>query len=294
MNLYKAKFRAMGGGGEITLAAPDQVHAEHAISAATDEIARIESKYSRYRDDSIVGKINASAGTGQWIDIDEETQFLIDHAQNLYQISDGAFDITSGILRNAWKFDSGQLPSPDQITALRAAIGWTQVKQSDKRLQLSVGTEIDFGGFGKEYAADRAAETLAATGCLNGMVNLGGDIRIIGPQPNGEPWIIGIQDPRNPDQLLASIPMSQGALATSGDYERFFELDGKRYCHILNPKTGYPVSHWRSVSVIAPNALTAGSTATIAMLKELAAIPFLQQSGFKFLAVDQHKSIFRN
>lgn len=294
MNLFKAKFRAMGGGGEITLAANDQAQAERAISAATNEVARIESKYSRYRSDSIVGKINASAGTGQWIDIDDETRFLIDHAQSLYQISDGAFDITSGILRNAWKFDSAQLPSPEQIAALCAAIGWKTVKQSGNRLQLPAGAEIDFGGFGKEFAADRAAEALAASGCPNGMVNLGGDVRIVGPQPNGDPWIIGIQDPRNPDQLLASIPMSQGALTTSGDYERFFELDGKRYCHILNPQTGYPVSHWRSVSVIAPNALTAGSTATIAMLKESAAIPFLQQSGFKFLAVDQQKSIFRN
>jgi len=117
-------------------------------------------------------------------------------------------------------------------------------------------------------------------------VNLGGDMRFIGPQPDGEPWMIGIQDPRDAEGSVASIPVSQGALATSGDYERYFDLDGQRYCHILDPRSGMPVSHWRSVSVLAPLAIAAGSCATIAMLKQADGLDFLEQSGMSYLAID--------
>jgi thiamine biosynthesis lipoprotein len=148
------------------------------------------------------------------------------------------------------------------------------------------GMEIDFGGFGKEYAADRACALLQQRGVRHGYVNLGGDMRFIGPQPDGRPWSIGIQDPRKADGIVASIAVSQGALTTSGDYERSFDLDGKRYCHVLNPRTGMPVSHWRSVSVLAPLAALGGSVSTIAMLKEADAPAFLAASGLAYFAID--------
>jgi thiamine biosynthesis lipoprotein len=146
--------------------------------------------------------------------------------------------------------------------------------------------EIDFGGFGKEYAADRAAAILAAQGIRHGYVNLGGDLQVIGPQPDGQAWTIGIQDPRNPDGVIAHIPVTQGSMATSGDYERYIELDGRRYCHILDPRSGRPVNHWRSVSVLAPLAIAAGSCSTIAMLKQENGLAFLDGTGMPYLAVD--------
>jgi thiamine biosynthesis lipoprotein len=146
--------------------------------------------------------------------------------------------------------------------------------------------EIDFGGFGKEYAADRAAAILLKLGQRHGYINLGGDMRFIGPQADGSPWSIGIQDPRRKAAIVATVPISHGALTTSGDYERYFELDGKRYCHILDPRTGYPVQAWRSVSILAPLAIAAGSCATIAMLKNEMAVDFLDSTEMAYLAID--------
>ena len=151
--------------------------------------------------------------------------------------------------------------------------------------------ELDFGGFGKEYAADRAGAVLAARGLRHGYVNLAGDMRMLGPKPDGSPWMIGIQDPRDKTAILATIPVDRGGLATSGDYERYFELDGKRYCHILDPRSGQPVTHWRTVSVVAPLAVVAGNCATIAMLKQADGLAFLEACGMNYLAVDQSGTV---
>jgi thiamine biosynthesis lipoprotein len=151
--------------------------------------------------------------------------------------------------------------------------------------------EIDFGGFGKEYAADRAGAILAAQGVRHGYVNLAGDMRVLGPKHDGRPWMIGIRDPRRKDQVMATIPVEQGGLATSGDYERFFELDGRRYCHVLDPRSGRPVTFWRTVSVVAPLAVVAGNCTTIAMLKQSNGLAFLEACGMNYLAMDQYGSI---
>jgi thiamine biosynthesis lipoprotein len=166
-------------------------------------------------------------------------------------------------------------------------IGWDGVRLQDEQIMLPrAGMEIDFGGFGKEYASDRAASVLAQGGALHGYVNLGGDIRVIGPKPDGQAWQIGIQDPRARNRLIATIPIHAGGLATSGDYERYFDLDGKRYCHVLNPHTGQPVSYWRSVSVLAPLAVVAGNCTTITMLKEAQGLDYLRSTGMRYLAID--------
>jgi thiamine biosynthesis lipoprotein len=147
--------------------------------------------------------------------------------------------------------------------------------------------ELDFGGFGKEYAADRAATVLMAQGVRHGYVNLAGDIRLMGPRPDGQAWSIGIQDPRQPERLVASIALGTGAIATSGDYARGFDQGGRRWCHILDPRSGMPVQVWRSVSVCAPTALAAGALATIAMLQQEQALAFLDRQEVLYLAVDQ-------
>ena len=180
------------------------------------------------------------------------------------------------------------------MRALCTLIDWPSVQRDGRLVRLpTLGMELDFGGFGKEYAADRAAQALLERGVRSGYVNLAGDIRVLGPKPDGQAWLMGIQDPRQADKLIASIPMLGGALATSGDYERYFELDGRRYCHILLPRSGLPVDHWRSVSVLAPSALVAGSCSTIAMLKQAEGLGFLEDAGFIYLAVDQGGALHR-
>lgn len=291
--LYSFPFEAMASRCELRLAAPDHARAALLAQLAIDEVRRIEQKYSRYRADSVVGCINAGAGAA-WTDCDAETDSLLDYAAALHASSGGLFDITSGVLRRAWDFRRQVVPEPQALSVLLELVGWQRVQRGRNRVRLPrAGMEIDFGGFGKEYAADRAAAILAGRGAQHGYVNLGGDMRFIGPRPDGDPWQIGIQDPREADGLAAGIPVSRGALATSGDYERFIEVGGRRYCHVLDPRSGMPVSYWRSVSVLAPVATAAGSCATIALLMQADGLAFLEQSGMPFLAIDQQGALHR-
>ncbi len=287
------QFRAMGGYGEIVLAGVSSRDANAICKEAQDEVERIERKYSRYRTDSFLSAMNQQCGSGS-LSCDEETLALMDSAETLYQASGGLFDLTSGVLRHAWDFEKGALPDPGLLSDLLAQIDWRAVHRKDDEVSFSIpGMQIDFGGIGKEYAADRAAAVLQAAGIVSGYINLSGDFHVLGPKPNGQPWMIGIQNPRHKGQVFASMPIEKGALATSGDYERFFERDGKRYCHILNPVTGYPVTYWRSISVFAPMTVMAGSFSTIAMLLEEGGLQFLQDSGLPFLAMNQSCEVFQ-
>lgn len=286
LQTFRFTFDAMAASGEVVLACTSEPEAHDLAQSAIHEVQRIEKKYSRYLADSVVTEINRNAGH-DWVECDEETLSLLDYADTLFHLSDGLFDITSGVLRQAWDFKQGIVPTQINLEPLLKRIGWERVERKTSLIHLpEIGMEIDFGGFGKEYAADRAAEILAVQGVAHGYVNLAGDLNVIGPRPDGLPWVIGIQHPRQSGQLLATIPVDRGGLATSGDYERFFELAGQRYCHVLNPKTGLPVTHWRSVSVLAPRAVIAGSCSTIAMLKQKEGLQFLEDSGLDFLAMD--------
>jgi thiamine biosynthesis lipoprotein len=277
----------MGGACEILLAGMGKKEALRSAGLGIEEVSRIERKYSRYQTGSVVSKINSLAGI-DWVESDKETCALLDYSDVLYRNSRGLFDVTSGVLRRAWNFDKTEVPAPEMLFPLLKLVGWDRVERKGDAIRLpEEGMQLDFGGIGKEYAADAAAEALYEHGVRHGYVNLAGDIRVIGPKPDGEPWTIGIRDPRNSAGMIASIPVSSGAIATSGDYERFFESAGRRYCHIINPMTGFPVSFWRSVTVLAPLATTAGSCTTIAMLLESEGSIYLKDSGFTFMAVDQ-------
>jgi thiamine biosynthesis lipoprotein len=286
LKVHRQPFKAMGSACEVVLASHTQNEAESMAKSAIDEVLRIERKYSRYTTDSIIAKINQQAGCGA-VQCDDETWALFKFASQLFDQSDGLFDITSGVLRQAWDFKNPEVPSSQKLEALLPLVGWEKVVLQDQSIALPLaGMEIDLGGFGKEYAADRAAQVLKEKGVTHGYVNLAGDMRFLGPKPTGEPWMIGIQDPRALDQVVATLPITMGGLATSGDYERYFELNGQRYCHVLNPKTGMPVSYWRSVSVTSPATVVSGCTTTMAMLKEAEGLAFLQATGFDFFAID--------
>ncbi|MBI1204725.1 MAG: FAD:protein FMN transferase [Rhodopseudomonas sp.] len=256
-------------------------------AAAEDEVRRIEWRYSRYRDDSVLARINRVATAGGSISIDDETAGLIDYAFACFRQSGGQFDISSGLLRAAWDFSQQRLPDQMAINRLLPRIGLGKVGWAESRLSFTqAGMELDFGGIGKEYAADRAAEVCLGHGAGHGFVDLGGDIRVIGPQVDGEPWRIGIRDPRQANLSVATIELHGGALATSGDYERFIDVDGRRYCHILDPTTGWPAHGLSSVTVLADRCLIAGTMSTIAMLKGRAGPGWLQQLGLRHIAVD--------
>ncbi len=288
LTVFSFEFSAMASRCEVRLFAPDEGTARRWSDPAIDEVRRIEAKYSRYRDDSITSAINRAAGR-EAVQLDDETAALLDFAAQLHARSAGAFDVTSGVLRRAWDFKAARLPRNEDIEALLPLVGWDRVEREGARIRLPLrGMEIDFGGIGKEYAADRAAARMEELGARHGLVNLGGDVRIIGPHPDGAAWTIGVQDPRGiGGAAIAALPVTAGAMATSGDYERYFEHDGRRYCHLLDPRTGWPVAYWRSVSVVAPLCVLAGACATIAMLKPVDdAIAFLRGEGLRYLGID--------
>jgi len=288
------EFEGLGTTCQMRLCAPSNTIAGEAAHRAIDEVRRIETKYSRYRVDSIVSRINAAAGTGERVAVDAETAMLLRFAETLHDASEGRFDITSGILRRVWNFKTARVPSHDEVAALLPDIGWSQVAWDGESIALPrAGMELDFGGFGKEYAADRAAAVLHEAGVTGGTVNLGGDVSLVGPRPDGVPWRVGIAHPRRPGGVIASLEMTHGALATSGDYERSFEVDGRRYHHILDPRTGWPVTRWQSVSVVGPACLASGALTTIAMLMGEGAHDFLRAQGVGFLTVDAEGDVHR-
>jgi thiamine biosynthesis lipoprotein len=280
-------FRAMAGENELQLHAATPEHAARAARAAINEVARIEAKYSRYRADSVVSRINAAAGIGA-VPIDEETAALLEYAHACWRESGGLFDPTSGVLRRAWRFEEGRVPADGEIAPLLDLVGWSRVERDGASVRLPLpGMELDFGGFGKEYAVDRAGAVLRGMGIESALVNLGGDILVTGPAPGGASWRVGIRHPRRADDLVATIAVGSGAIATSGDYERYFVKDGVRYCHILDPRSGHPVQGLQSVTVLGETCLIAGSASTIAMLKgEREGLEWLQASGVRHLSVD--------
>ena len=289
MPLHTFPFQAMGTLCHIHLHGDDQALARTIAETAAAEVGRLERKYSRYRDDGIVAAINRAARHGSRIEVDDETSALLDHAFTCYCQSGGVFDITTGLLRRAWDFTSNRLPTHDEVAGLLPLVSMDKLMWTSPGLGFALpGMEIDLGGVVKEYAADQAAAFCAALGAISGVVDLGGDIRVIGPQPDGGPWEIGIRHPRHLGALIGSVPVLSGGLASSGDYERFFILDGKRYCHLLDPATGWPVRGLMSASVRADTSLAAGAASSIAMLKGRDGPAWLQENGFDCLWIDDN------
>jgi len=282
----------MGTPCEIQLLANTGEVARRAAEAAMADVARLEARYSRYRNDSFLSEINRVAAAGGRISVDDETAGLLNYAATCHEQSGGLFDITSGILRRAWRFDSGALPDQGLIDELLVKVGWDKVVWQPPVLEFPLpGIELDFGGVVKEYAADRAAGLCWSAGIRHGMINLGGDIKVLGPRADGSPWRIGIRHPREKDSLLQTLELSSGAMASSGDYERCLTIEGVRYGHILNPRTGWPVRQLASVSVIADFCVVAGSASTIAMLKEAEGPAWLESLALPHLWVDVHGEV---
>lgn len=277
--LCTGRFRAMASPCEILLDHDDFAAAAAQTEAAAREALRIEHKFSRYRDDNIIHCIN-NAG-GQPVTVDEETARLLDFSVMLHELSDGLFDITSGVLRRVWKFDgSDRVPDDASVKALLPLVGWHRVQWQNPVLTLPAGMEIDLGGIGKEYAVDRVFTLLAGMTDAALLVNFGGDLRARGPRRDGSAWQVGIETPEQADTAAEALSLVSGALATSGDARRFLLRDGVRYSHILNPVTGWPVQGGpRSATLLAADCVQAGMLATLTLLAGADAEQFLREQG---------------
>ena len=273
----------MGSPCELLIETTEETAAKSATDIVANEAWRIEDKFSRYLPDNIVHRINNSDGIT--IQIDDETANLIDFATSLFEMSDGRFDITSGVLRKAWKFDGGdQLPDGADVRKILKRVGWNKAVWQRPELTLRRGMQIDFGGVGKEYAVDRAAGLLGAADAGACLLNFGGDLVATGPPADSDGWQVGIEAfDAESGRAKRMINLKNGALATSGDARRFILKDGVRYGHILDPTTGWPVANApRSITIAANTCTQAGMLATLAMLKGEHAEEFLEQQECQF------------
>ena len=279
-SMLSAHFRAMANPCSIYFERGDCSDDSFNKIAKTiaEEAWRIEQKYSRYLDNSIVTKINNSQG--QIVKIDPETFNLLKLADTLWQESDGKFDISSGVLRTLWNFNNqSSVPAEKIIQELLRHIGWHKISFDQDKIVLPKGMQIDFGGIGKEYATDRCAEIGAQLTPKRLLVNLGGDIAVRGDEKNQQPWQVSIESKKGNGKIWKTFNISSGAIATSGDVYKSFVLNGKRYGHIINAATGYPIENPpRTVTVAAPNCTEAGILTTLAILQGDKAKEFLEQN----------------
>jgi thiamine biosynthesis lipoprotein len=263
---------------EVIVDTDDRAHGLAVAAIAEAEARRVEAKFTRYAY-SPLSRLNAAAGTA--VTVDAETADLLDFAARCHALSDGRFDVTSGVLRRAWRFDgSDRIGDPAQIAALLPLVGWDKLTWRRPVLTLRPGMELDFGGIGKEYAVDRALVLAARAAGAPLLVNLGGDLRASGPRADGSHWQVAIADVDDTTARAGRIGLASGALATSGDAHRYVERDGRRYGHLLDPRTGWPIEHApRAVTVAAATCLEAGLIAKLALLAGADAEHFLTEEG---------------
>jgi thiamine biosynthesis lipoprotein len=280
--LWRIEFSAMASPCEVLLETEDLDFARALGAYAAAEARRIDEKFSRYKAGSVVAAILESRGRS--ITVDDETAKLLDYGEMLWRVSEGRFDLTSGILRHAWQFEEAtQAPDPQRIPELMRYVGWQRLQWTSPVLTLPAGMEVDFGGIGKEYAVDRVADWAARESGDPVLVNFGGDLRCTGRTPSSGAWQVGIESLAKPGQPAKRIELKSGALATSGDARRAIVIDGKRYGHILDARTGWPAPGApRSVTVAAPTCSQAGSFSTLAMLHGAGAEAFLRAENLRY------------
>jgi len=244
---------------------------------------------------SALTKLNEMAGNGP-VKTDPELLAIISESLKVAAQTQGAFDPTVGALSSLWSFSGGdaRLPGDSEISQALARVGWNKVKIDEERgtvLLPEQGMALDLGGIAKGYALDRSSEIIRKSGVSGGLVNAGGDVVAVGEKETGKPWRVGVRDPRNPNGILAVVDATDRAVMTSGDYERFFIEKGKRYHHILDSRTGYPVDGVQSLTLVAPRATTALSCAAFALGPEKALEYVATVPGVEALLVDSHGEI---
>ena len=268
--LRKRTTLLMGGRFDISIVAKDSLSAEQNIDEVIAEITRIENLISDWKPTSQVSEVNQNAGIRP-VKVDREVFELTQRALRFSEITDGGFDISFAAMDRIWKFDGSmtEMPSAEAIQKSVEKVGYKNIVldsiNSTIFLKLKA-MKIGFGALGEGYATDKCRAMMLAKGIQAGIINGSGDMSTWGKQPNGKPWSIGITNPFDTDKLLAVVPINNGAVTTSGSYEKFVVFDGKRYSHIINPATGYPATGLCSVTVFGPNAETANGLSTSLMV----------------------------
>ncbi len=292
-------LRLMGNRFAITAVAGDEALANSAIEKAVAEIKRIEQLLTTFNNSSQTNCINQNAGISP-VNVDEEVFRLVQHSIKLSHLTQGAFDITYGSVdKDFWNFNKGMKKLPDAVAAKQTVklVNFRNIILDEKDFTVFLkekGMRIGFGGIGKGYAADRAKLILQQNGIESGVVNAAGDLITWGFQPGGKPWTIGIADPGMAGHAFSSLNITNAAIATSGNYEKFVVINGIRYSHTINPKTGMPVSGIRSVTVIGPTAEVADAMATPVMVMGVkVGLNLINQvNGIECIIVDDNNKIF--
>jgi len=270
-NLHKKIMKLMGNRFEITVVHTDPFFADTCIEAAVAEISRIEQLLTTFKDSSQTNQVNAMAGIKP-VQVDKEVFDLVYRSKKISRLTQGAFDISYGSIDKAfWNFDTTMTSLPDARKAKQSVrlINHNNIILNEKESTIFLkekGMRIGFGGIGKGYAADRARQVLIEKGIFHGVVNAAGDLTTLGNQPNGQPWTVGIADPDSKYHPFSQLTISNKAVATSGNYEKFVIIGGKKYSHTIDPKSGFPVSGIKSVTIISPGAELADAMTTPVMV----------------------------
>ena len=289
----------MGNRFELSIVSENEDWANEVIESAIQEITRIERLLTTFSPDSQTNLINENAGI-QPVAVDREVFDLIQRSLRISSLTQGAFDITYGSIdKSLWNFDTKMTALPDVVTAKQMVklIDYQKVILNPKDSTVFLhekGMRIGFGGIGKGYAAEMAKRLMVMAGVENGIVNASGDLTTWGNQPNGKPWTIGIADPNHKNQSFSYLNISNMAIATSGNYEKFVMINGKRYSHTINPKTGLPVTGIKSVTIIAPNAEIADALATpVTVMGVRVGLDLINQmQGIACIIVDDFDKVF--
>lgn len=296
--VYKQTLKLMGSRFDITVVANDSVQGHIYINDAIEEISRIERLISSWNPKSQTSEINRNAGI-KAVKVDKELFDLIERSIAISKLTDGAFDITYASMDKIWKYDGSmiQMPSEDVIKASVRKIGYQNIilnKEATTVFLKLEGMKIGFGAIGKGYAADKAKDLLMSKGVKSGIINASGDMNTWGLQLNGEPWKVAITNPMDKTKAYGLLPISDGAVVTSGNYEKFVEFNNVRYSHIIDPRTGYPATGIISVTVFAPKAELADALATsvFVMGKEVGLNRINQLPKVECIIIDEHGNVF--
>ena len=264
--IFKKKQSLLGSPFEITVVAIDSVEGANYTTMAINEVKRIENLISDWIPSSQISNVNQNAGIAPVI-VDKEVYDLVERAINISKLTSGAFDISYASMDRIWKFDGSmkEMPSEEAIKKSVEKVGYQNIilNPNDTSIFLkNKGMKLGLGGIGQGYIADKIKVLLQEKGCKAGLVNVSGDINTWGKQPNGEMWTVGIVNPMNKNKVFATFPLDDSAVETSGSYEKYVTFNGKRYSHIIDPRTGYPSSGIISVSVFAKQTELADALAT--------------------------------
>lgn len=299
MKPYSQSLKLMGNNFTITVVAATTAIAQNHIDNAVQEIKRIEKLLTTFSNDSQTSLINENAGIRP-VKVDREVYELIERSTAISKITQGAFDITYGSIdKSLWNFDKSmtKLPSKEDALKMVHLINYNNIILDPEKLTVYLkekGMRIGFGGIGKGYAAEKAKALLLKQNVKSGIINASGDLTAWGLQPDGKPWRIGISNPDRPQDIFSYIDISEKAVATSGNYEKFIMIDGKKYSHTIDPKTGLPISGIKSVTVISPNAEFADAMATpIAVMGIKAGLYLIDQiPDLHCIIIDDNNTIY--